>query len=724
MGAADPGLFALKAALRAAIVVPVAFAFSLSVVGSDPMALFAAFGSMALLVFVDFGGSRRARLRAYVLLVLAGAPLIALGTLCSRSAWLATAVMVLVAFAILFAGVLDEYVAAAHSAAVLPFVLAVMVPAQAGAIPMRLAGWALAGALSIAALMLLWPERPRDAVRVLAARTARALAELVEGDAASRAADAQDAMLALRRRFVALEHRPSGTGGPTAALVHLVEDLGWLTSIATRPAATRGERAFARDGRELEAAVGAVLRRLAERLELSKDPATAAEQLGLEPALERLRAAHDTFGRTLVARFRGPLREADEARVSAELDEAYRLRQLSFGTLRAGRDALLAVGVSGERAAHRERRARIDAARRLARVHTDMRSVWLRDSIRGALGLGLAALIGQLSDLQHAFWIVLGTMTVLRSNALATGTRAAWALLGTCGGLVVGGLLVLLVGDDRAALWAILPFAILLAAYAPRAISFAAGQAGFSFTVLILFNLIEPVGWKVGIVRVEDVLIGVAVSLLAGAVVWPRGAAAVLRQQLGTAYLRATQYLEATIDALLGEGRGGSPEVAEREAAAAGELVDASVRDYLAERGSARRSLGDLAVLLAGAARVRLVAELLLSARSFARLTPAASSSARLADARASFDEHRAALCGWYEAFGTAIARATSLPRVQAEGDGAASSQVVLDSADESQPPAGLAVAWADRHLTMLAEREQPLAEAIASIRAQAARGF
>ncbi len=47
----DPGMFVLKSALRAAIVTPLAFALSLVVIDSKQMALFAAFGSMALLVF-------------------------------------------------------------------------------------------------------------------------------------------------------------------------------------------------------------------------------------------------------------------------------------------------------------------------------------------------------------------------------------------------------------------------------------------------------------------------------------------------------------------------------------------------------------------------------------------------------------------------------------------------------------------------------------------------
>ena len=85
-------------------------------------------------------------------------------------------------------------------------------------------------------------------------------------------------------------------------------------------------------------------------------------------------------------------------------------------------------------------------------------------------------------------------------------------------------------------LWVLLPLAILFAGVAPAAISFAAGQAAFTLTLVILFNIIAPAGWRVGLVRVEDIAIGCAVSLVVGLLFWPRGAAAALRQALAEAY--------------------------------------------------------------------------------------------------------------------------------------------------------------------------------------------
>ena len=142
-------------------------------------------------------------------------------------------------------------------------------------------------------------------------------------------------------------------------------------------------------------------------------------------------------------------------------------------------------------------------------------------------------LVANLTGVQHAFWVVLGTLSVLRSNALSTGQNALRGLLGTVAGFVVGALLVALVGTNTTVLWLLLPLAVLFAGLAPAAISFAAGQAAFTLTLLILFNILAPEGWEIGLVRIEDVAIGGAVSLAVGLLFWPRGAGAALGQRAG-----------------------------------------------------------------------------------------------------------------------------------------------------------------------------------------------
>src|SRR5207244_6048825 len=101
------------------------------------------------------------------------------------------------------------------------------------------------------------------------------------------------------------------------------------------------------------------------------------------------------------------------------------------------------------------------------------------------------------------------------------------------------------IATPQSVLWAVLPLAVLLGSYAPRAISFAAGQAGFTVVLFVLFNLIQPTGWRVGLVRIEDVAIGFAVSLGVGLLFWPRGAAVLLRENLAFAYQRNADYVVA-----------------------------------------------------------------------------------------------------------------------------------------------------------------------------------
>src|SRR6476619_7329181 len=68
---------------------PAVFAFADKVIGQPQTSLFAAFGSIALLVLVEFTGPPKARLVAYLGLACVGAVYITLGTLCSRHDWLA-----------------------------------------------------------------------------------------------------------------------------------------------------------------------------------------------------------------------------------------------------------------------------------------------------------------------------------------------------------------------------------------------------------------------------------------------------------------------------------------------------------------------------------------------------------------------------------------------------------------------------------------------------------
>ncbi len=259
----------------------------------------------------------------------------------------------------------------------------------------------------------------------------------------------------------------------------------------------------------------------------------------------------------------------------------------------------------------------VAAAQQRVAAHVDPHSVWLHNSVRGAAGLGLAVLIANLSGVQHAFWVVLGMLSVLRSNALNTGQNVLRGLLGNVAGFVIGAGLIELVGTSRTLLWFLLPIAILLAGFAPAAISFAAGQAAFTLTLVILYNIIAPAGWRVGLLRVEDIAIGCAVSLLVGALFWPRGAEAELRQALSEAYRDSSRYLANAVafgmlrcDAT--SAAAPAPTDDALRAAAAGRRLDDAFRSYLAERGEKPLPLAGVTRLVTGVAALRLAGDAVL----------------------------------------------------------------------------------------------------------------
>jgi hypothetical protein len=306
------------------------------------------------------------------------------------------------------------------------------------------------------------------------------------------------------------------------------------------------------------------------------------------------------------------------------LDPAFRAEELSHAVSLIARNVELTA--AAERRSWRERwlgrqpegvPGTLSAARERITSYLEPHSVWLHNSLRGAAGLGLAVLAARLTGVQHSFWVVLGALSVLRSNALNTGQDAVRAMLGTVAGFIVGAALLVGIGTNTTLLWFLLPLAVFLAGVAPAVISFAGGQAAFTLTLVILFNIIQPTGWRVGLVRIEDIAIGVGVSLVVGVLFWPRGAAPALRQALAQAYADGAGYLASTVRSGTSPGDPGTPAPPAlagdaARAAAASRRLDDAFRTYLAERGAKRLPLADVAGLVTGVAGLRLEADAVL----------------------------------------------------------------------------------------------------------------
>ena len=202
---------------------------------------------------------------------------------------------------------------------------------------------------------------------------------------------------------------------------------------------------------------------------------------------------------------------------------------------------------------------------------------------------------------------MLGTLSVLRTSAASTGSTALRALVGTAAGFFIGAGLILAIGDNTQRLWAALPIAVLVAAYSPGTAPFAVGQAAFTVTVSVLYNILVPVGWQVGVVRVEDVAIGAAVSAVVGVLFWPRGAGCRSGRRPGRRLPRRWP-LPGPGHGLGGRQPGRRPDAARRAANAAVRL-DEALRGLMAEQGTKRVPKEHVWRLVGGTMRLRLTAQ-------------------------------------------------------------------------------------------------------------------
>jgi uncharacterized membrane protein YccC len=598
-------------AARATVVIPSLFAITDKVVGDPQMALFATFGGFGTLIFASFGGSRRDKLTAHAGLAVAGSLALIIGTLVSRTTWLAAVVTVPVAFAIFFAGIGGPNAASGTTAAMLAYVLPVASVGGAATIPSRLEGWWLASAAGTIAVLLLSPHAPGSRLRAAAADLAGELAGVVRA-AAGGEPTKPDAMRAAKERllaaFTAAPFRPTGLAVSDQALSRLVQMLEW--------GATQASDSF--DGHiDLAKSCAADRALLGTAAGLFDDTRALLAGQAAEPDFAALEAARAGSAAHL-SELSGRAGEPDSRLAAAQAVHAQAIAVVALG---AAADALIAsrrasFETTVETLITTSGLTGLAGAVALVRRHATFRSVWFLNSLRAAVALAAAVAVADLSGVQHGFWVVLGTLSVLRTSATSTGATAWRGLAGTLVGFIVGAALLIAIGTNPDALWAVLPVAVLVAAYAPGTTPFTVGQAAFTVTIVVLYNLLAPVGWTVGLLRIEDVAIGCAVSLVVGMLFWPRGVSGVVGDDLADAFRSGAAYLTQAVEWALSELM--VPPSAALTAASTAVRLDDAMRGYLTEQGSKRLRKEDLWTLLNAASRLRLTAYSLAGLRTAA----------------------------------------------------------------------------------------------------------
>ncbi len=625
----DPDLLVVKRSVRAAVVMPSVFALAHALFSNSQVALFGAFGSFALLLLVEFTGRLRTRLVSYVGLYLVSCCLIALGTLASSQKVAAVAAMGLVGFAVLFAGIVSPKAATASTAALLTFVLPVAIAQPASAIGPRITGWTLAAVFSITACLLVWPAPWHDNLRrrlaaAIAAMARSADARVQGSPDADPKATVVSELARLREQFSGTPYPATGAAAGAVALSKLVGRVEWVAGNT----AMIGDENWSTEhvhARAVCKKVAETLHQTAalvcdgdahpvddpERIRAVRDSARGLDQLigtTLAPDVSSFTEAAAPSGAAAPALARD--QAVPEDNIAGTLDPGVHAWALGIATVMVADAALEAAGAEpvGDRRMGMTPESAAHTYLHRLRTHLSFHSVWFRNSLRGAIGLALAVAVIELTDVQHGFWVVLGTLSVLRSSALGTGATAVRAVGGTALGVLVGSVLMLGVGDHSAVLWALFPLAVLVSGIAPSMISFTAGQAAFTLTVIILFNLIQPIGWRVGLTRIEDVAIGCGVSIVVGFLFWPRGATAALGRALSSAFVANSGYLADAVDRLTKTSQHVNTEPGQQASSRAYLLLDDAFRQFFIERGAKVVPMETIVRIFTGSNRLRMAA--------------------------------------------------------------------------------------------------------------------
>ncbi|MET9638352.1 FUSC family protein [Streptomyces virginiae] len=503
------------AAARAAVAlsVPLAVGFALN----EPE--YGALASMGALsgVIGDTADAYRMRVLNIAVPQFFGAVGVTLGTLVYGHGWVAVGVLTLIA---LVSGMISSIGTVASVSGLLLLLNAVV----GAGLPMPQPWWTAplllgAGGLFVLALTLLgWPLRGRRPERAAVAAAYRALADTLE--AAGGPGDLYDE----RRRRVTQElnqaydlilGRRARVHGRSQSLVRMLSQLNVVIPLVEAAPAAHLR------GRPLPPEIPAAVRELA----------TAVEE-----------------GRT-----EAPVLDLPEARTPAEraLDAA--LRHAATIVHLAEPDPYNVDDRLGRPAALRVR------ARRAVRDMMMSGTSW-RYGLRLALCVGLAQSLVSVVEIERSYWVALTVTFVLKPDFGSVFSRALLRALGTAIGLVVAAAVLAEVPRG----WWDVPVMMVLGALIPvfSAKGYAFQTAAITPVILLLSDLLNHQGFDLIRPRLLDSLIGCAITLIAGYLLWPESWHTRIGDRLADTVDDAARYVErafapATDDAALAAARTG-----------------------------------------------------------------------------------------------------------------------------------------------------------------------
>ncbi|MGR4881521.1 FUSC family protein [Streptomyces sp. LARHCF249] len=448
-------------------------------------------------VIGDTADAYRMRILNIAVPQLFGAVGVALGTLVFGHGWVAVGALTLVA---LVSGMISSIGTVASVSGLLLLLNAVI----GAGLPLPQPWWTAplllsAGGLFVLVLTLLgWPLRGRRPERTAVAATYRALAEALEAAGGPDYEERRRQVTqALNQAYdLVLGHR-ARVHGRSPSLVRMLAQLNVVIPLVEAAPAAHLR------GRPLPPGIPAAVRELADAVEEGRTGTPVPDLPAPHTPAER---AIDSALRHAAAVVHLP--EPDPHNIDDRL----------------GRPAALRV-----------------RARRAVRYVMFSGASW-RYGLRLALCIGLAQSLVSLVEVERSYWVALTVTFVLKPDFGSVFSRAVLRALGTAAGLVVAAAVLAEVPRG----WWDVPVMVALAALIPAfsAKGYAFQTAAITPVILLLSDQLNHQGFDLIRPRLLDSLIGCAITLVAGYLLWPESWHARIGDRLADAVDDAARYLE------------------------------------------------------------------------------------------------------------------------------------------------------------------------------------
>jgi uncharacterized membrane protein YccC len=537
----EPGRPALVVGVRMAVVITVPMAIGASLgqlVPATSICLGALNAGMA-----DAGGARSSRWHALMAATVLNAAAISLGTVVGHSIGVAVPLMFVIAVACGLANLFGNVSTNVGFVVSVLFMVGVGTPGSGAVAVERLWLVLLGGVWAIVVVLVVWPVRPfavassavADACDSLRAALDELARSLVRSDGRDAPALDQTHLVrakieAARSLLASTRSQRRGDSWTGTRLLSLLHHLGRLLDEAEGLVATRSTVDRLSAGSESLAAIQGVLSGIAATLGELSGPIRHRDGSAALPTVLPLEwEVEELEDRWAAARDVADLPSMDLLRPSiASLSAMTSTLRAMTGVMSAP-PGTLGVAAPDDRSATSPRASMASGLatwrERAARSVGTIRSNLTLDSVvsRHALRFGTTAAVGlaiaMATHLVKGYWVTLTIAVVLRPYAAATVSRSLLRVAGTVVGAALTALVMVSVTDRTELI--VLMFVLSVLAFSLMPLNYALGVVFLTPLIIVLISITSTGGWELAGHRILNTLIGGALALLGGYVLWP-----------------------------------------------------------------------------------------------------------------------------------------------------------------------------------------------------------